>query len=97
MLIKHYFLRGKTLSEIKAKLNKYYSDSAPLYGIVQKWFTELRCGRTSTEIIPSPVRPNEIITSEMINKIHGIVLNDLKVKVREIVEIDHFGAKFGLF
>ena len=34
VLIKHYFLRGKPLSETKAKLDKYYSDSAPLYGIV---------------------------------------------------------------
>ena len=47
MLIKHYFLRGKTLSETKAKLDKYYSDSAPSYGIVQKWFTEFHCGRVT--------------------------------------------------
>ena len=55
--------------------------------MVQKWFTEFRCGRTSTEIIPSPSRPNEITTPEMINKIHAIVLNDPKMKVREIAEI----------
>ena len=53
----------------------------------QKFFTEFRCGRTSTETIPSPGRPNEITTPEMINKIHDIVLNDPKVKVREIVSI----------
>ena len=87
VLIKHYFLRGKTLSETKAKLDKYYSDSAPLYGMVQKWFTEFRCGCTSTKIIPSPGRQNEITTPEMINKIHDIVLNDRKLKVREIAEI----------
>ena len=34
-----------------------------------------------------PGRPNEITTPEMINKIHDIVLNDPKVKVREISEI----------
>ena len=37
--------------------------------------------------IPSPGHPNEITTPGMINKIHGIVLNDPKVKVREIAEI----------
>ena len=47
----------------------------------------VRCGRTSTETIPSPGRPNEITTPEMINIIHDIVLNDPKVKVREIAEI----------
>ena len=87
MLIKHYFLRGKTLSETKAKLYKYNSDSAPLYGMVQNWFPEFRCGRKSTETIPSSVRPNEITTPEMIDKIHDIVLNDPKVEACEINEI----------
>ena len=86
VLIKHFFLHGKTLSGIKAKFDKYYSDSAPSYGIVQKWFTEFRCGCTSTETILSPGRPNEITTPEMVNKIHDIALNDPKVKVREIAE-----------
>ena len=87
VLIKYYFLRGKTLLETKAKLDKYYSDSAPSYGVVQKWFTEFCCGRTSTETILSPGRQNEITTPEMINKIHDIVLNDSKIKVCEIAEI----------
>ena len=67
MLLKLYCLHGKTLSETKAKLDKYYSDSAPSYGMVQKCFTEFRCGRTSTEAIPSLGRPNEITIPEMVN------------------------------
>ena len=55
--------------------------------MVQKWLTEFSCGRTSTETIPSPDRPNKITTPEMINKTHGIILNDPKVKVCEIAEI----------
>ena len=47
--------------------------------MVQKWFIEFCCGRASTETIPSPGRPNEITTPEMINKIHDIVLNHPKV------------------
>ena len=54
MLIKHYFLHEKTLSETKAKLDKYYSDSAASYGMVQKWFTKFHCGRTSIETMPIP-------------------------------------------
>ena len=87
VLTKHYLLRGKTLLKTKAKLDKYYSDSAPSYRINQKWLTEFRCGFTSTETIPSPGRPNEITAPEMINKIHDIVLNEPKVKLREIAEI----------
>ena len=67
VLIKHYFLRGKILSETKAMLGKYYSDSAPSYGIFQKWFIEFCCGRMSTETISILGRPNEISTPEMIN------------------------------
>ena len=55
--------------------------------MVQKWFTEFPCGRTSIETITSPGHPNEIATSEMINKIHDIVLNDPKVKMGEIASI----------
>ena len=77
-------MRGKNLSETKAKFDKYYSDSAPSYGMVQMWFTEFRSGRTNTETIPSPGRSNEITTPKMINEIHDIVLNNPKVKVREI-------------
>ena len=62
------------------------NNSAPSYGIVQNWFTKFRCGLTSTETIPSPGRPNEITTPEIINKIHDIVLNDPKVKMRKIAE-----------
>ena len=73
MLIKHYCFRGKTLSETKAKLGKYYSDNAPSYRMVQKWFKEFCCGGTSTETIPSPGRQNEITTPGMINTTHDIV------------------------
>ena len=55
--------------------------------MLQKWFTKFLCGDTSTETIPSPGRPNEITTPEMIKEIHDIVLNDPKVKVRVIAEI----------
>ena len=55
--------------------------------MVQKWFTGFRCDRMSTETIPSLGCPNETTTPEMINKIHDILLNDPKAKVREIAEI----------
>ena len=55
--------------------------------MIKNWFTEFRCGCTSTETIPSLGLLNEVTTPEMINKIHDIVLNDPKVKVCEITEI----------
>lgn len=87
VLIKHYYLRKKTIAETEAALLKHYPESAPSHKMVQYWFTEFRCGRTSTKTIPSPGRPNEVTTPEMVNKIHDIVLDDPKVKVREIAAV----------
>ena len=53
------------------------------YSVWKQPTSEFCCRRTSTETIPSPGRPNEITTPEIINKIHDIVLNNLKVEVRK--------------
>ena len=60
VLIKHYFLRGKLIKETEENLAKYYKESAPSHGIVHKWFTEFRCGRTSTSDAERPGRPKEV-------------------------------------
>lgn len=75
ILIKHYFLRGKTIAQTEASLQKYYPDSTSSHGMTHKWFTEFRCGR-----------PKDVITEEIINKIHDMVLDDPKVKEREIAK-----------
>lgn len=84
VLIKHYFLRKKSITETKKSLDKYYGESSPSIKMIHKWFTEFRCGRTSTEDAPRSGRPIEVTTSEMITKIHDIVLEDRRVKLREI-------------
>ncbi|XP_033221437.1 protein GVQW3-like [Belonocnema kinseyi] len=84
ILIKHYYLRKKTISETKAKLDKYYPDSAPSIGTIHKWCTEFRCGRTSTVDAERSGRPKEVTTSENVEKIHDVMLNDPKVKLREV-------------
>ena len=86
MLIKHYFLREKTINETKGKLDKYYGDSAPLISMVRKWFTEFRCGRTSTIDAERSGRPVEVAIPETIEKIRNVVLADRRLKAREIVE-----------
>ena len=63
---------------------------------MSKFCFPMCCGRTRTETTPSPGRQNEITTPEMINKIHDIVLNDPKVKVREIAEILSIWTERGL-
>ena len=55
--------------------------------MVKKWFTEFRCGRTSTKDAERSGRPVEVSTPETIEKIHDLVLADRRLKVREIVDI----------
>ena len=86
MLIKHYFLRRKSSKETEGKFEKYYKQSAPSHDMVHKWFTEFRCGRISTIDVERPGHPEEVTSQEMIDKIHDIVLNDRRLKVREISE-----------
>ena len=78
---KHYFLRGKSIKKTEEELAKYYKESAPLHGMVHKWFTEIRCGRISTSDAERPVRPKEVTSQEMIDKVHNILLNDRRLKV----------------
>ena len=67
-------------------LDKYYGDSAPLISMVKKWFTEFRCGRTSTIDAERSGRQVEIAIPETIEKIPNMVLADRRLKVRETVE-----------
>ena len=85
VLIKHYFLGGKSIKETEENLEKYYKEFAPSTDMVHKWFTEFRCGRISTSDAERPGRPNEVTSQKMINKIH-ILLNDRRLKVRKISE-----------
>ncbi|GBP18735.1 Putative uncharacterized protein FLJ37770 [Eumeta japonica] len=85
VLIKHYFLRKKIITETKEKLDKYYGDSVPSISMVKKWFTEFRCGRTSTsDAERSSSGPKEVITPEIVDKIHERILDDRRMKVREL-------------
>lgn len=93
VLIKHYFLRGKTIADTETALKKCYSDSAPSHGMIHKWFTEFRCGRTSTSDEHRPGRPIEVTTPAMIEKIHDMILNDPKLKVRELAEAVHISTE----
>ena len=84
VLIKHYFMKGKTPQETKEKLDKHYGDSAPSIRTVYKWFQNFRSGHMGTSDAERSGRPVEVTTPEIIDKIHDMVMDDRRVKVREI-------------
>lgn len=60
---------------------------------VYDWYNEFERGRTSTLTIPSPGRPIEVTTQENVQKIHRMILNDHKLKVREITDAMHMSKE----
>ena len=89
-LIKHSFLRKKTITETKAKLDKCYGDSAP--SMVKKWFTVFRCGRTSTIDAECSGRPVEVAIPETIEKNpqYGVGRSESEsVEIVEAIGISH--------
>lgn len=87
LLIKHYVLCKEPSPKPRTdRLYKYYGDSAPSTSIVKKWFTEFRCGRTSTSDVERSGRPKEVVTLEIANKIAWNDIGRRRIKVREMAE-----------
>jgi len=66
-------MKDLTPKKIKAELNNFI---AHLHQHLRIQLSEFKHGRTSTYVVPRSGRPIEAATSEIINKIHDIVLTD---------------------
>ena len=86
VLILNCFLMVKNTVQAKQWLEKCYGDSAPSETTIKRWFADFKCGRRDTDDAERKC-PNEAVTPENIKKIHKIVLNDRKVKLRELADI----------
>ena len=51
-----------------------------------KWVNEFKHGRTSTRDEPRSGRSVEAVTPEIMENVHDIILNNRRVKGKEIVE-----------
>ena len=67
-------------------LEKCYGDSAPSKTTICRWYAELKRGHTDTEDTERSGRPNEVVTPETIKKVHQIVFENRKLKLREIAD-----------
>jgi [histone H3]-lysine36 N-dimethyltransferase SETMAR len=54
--------------------------------MIQKWFSDFRCGRTSTDDAERSGRTNEGATPENMEEIHDMILNDPKTKLWELAK-----------
>jgi histone-lysine N-methyltransferase SETMAR len=77
---------GLTPNEIYSKFIKVYGDSSPSFSTIKNWAAEFKRGRTSLEGDPREGRPKSATTPEIIKQVHGMLLDDRRIKVREITE-----------
>jgi histone-lysine N-methyltransferase SETMAR len=90
-VIKFFVKEGLTPNEIHSKFIKVYGDSSPSFSTNQKWAAEFKRGRTSLEDDPREGRPKSATAPEIIEQVHDMLLDDRRMKVREIAEtIGHF-------
>ena len=77
---------GNNIIEAKQWLDKRYGDSAPGITTIIDWYAEFKRGRTNTDDTERSGRPKSTVIPENITKIHKIVLDDRKLKLREIAD-----------
>ncbi|KAG5342870.1 SETMR methyltransferase, partial [Acromyrmex heyeri] len=96
--IRFLFLNGKTCEEIKTKLDAVYGNSSPSMTTVRYWFNEFKRGRSSVFDEERPGRPADVITEEIVEKVHDMILADRRTKVHEVAEaIDvSYGTAFNI-
>lgn len=85
-VIKHFWMDGKTATEIRDILQKVHGTSTPSFSTISFWVSKFKRGRTSTKDEPRSGRPKTATNEEMVSKVHDLVLADRRVKLREIAE-----------
>ena len=82
-VIKHFYLKKWTAAQIKAELNEVHGNSAPALKTIYFWINEFKRDRTCTEDEARSRRPIEIITLDIVEKIHGMIMQNCRMKMRE--------------
>src|SRR5436190_1006684 len=78
---------------IKDELDSVYGDSAPSFTTVKFGAAEFQRGRKSLGDDERSGRPKTATTDENIAKVHEIVLDDHRIKVRKIPQVMKMSKK----
>ena len=89
-VIQYFHLKGLSPSNIKAKLGFTLGESASSFTTIKYWVAEFKRGRTSCKDVHRSSRPNEVTTTEMVKKIDKMVLDERRLKVRELADMVSF-------
>ncbi|KAG5334134.1 SETMR methyltransferase, partial [Acromyrmex charruanus] len=87
-VIRFLFLDGKTCKEIKTKLDVVYGNFTPSM-TVRYWFNEFKRGCSSVFDEERLGRLADVVTEEIVEKVHDMILADRQTKVHEVAEACH--------
>jgi len=79
-------LQGKTPKEIYAILTETLGEHAPWYVTVKNWVAKFKRGDFSTCEAPRPERTKTVTTTEIIDQIHKLILEDRRISSKSIAE-----------
>jgi len=85
-VIRFFFLQGKAPKNIHSILKETLEEHASSYAIVKNWVALFKLGDISTYGAPRPGRPQTLTTPEIINKIHGLILEDNRTSAKSIAQ-----------
>lgn len=67
-------------------MDAVYGGASPSMITVRYWFNEFIRGRTPVFDGEPPGRPADVVTEEIIQKVHDMILGDRRTKVRVVSE-----------
>jgi len=79
-------LQGKAPKEIHAVLKETLGEHAPSYTTVKNWVAQFKRSDFSTCDAPRPGRPKTVTTTEIIDQIHELILEDRRISAKSIAE-----------
>ena len=84
--VKFLFLQGKAPKEIHAILTETLGERAPSYATVKNWVAQFKRGDFSTCVAPRPGRTKTVTTTEIIDQIHELNLEDHRISTKSIAD-----------
>lgn len=86
-VIKFLAKQNKSVKTILEEMSSVYQDSCPGKTMIYKWHSLFKQGRDSIEDDPRPGRPIEVATTEIVEKVEKIVVEDARLKKKQLAEI----------
>lgn len=86
-VIKFLTKQRKSVQIILEEMSSVYGDSCPGKTMVYKWHSLFKQGRESLEDDPRPGRSTEVTTPELVEKVEKIVLEDARLKKKQLAEM----------